>query len=118
VVLDITYGYQVKQDGDRLVDLIHETVAAFVQSLIPGRYLVDFFPWRELLSSSNLHLSEFIGFDSVERLPSWMPGMGFKNDAIRFRNATDEINDTPFEHTKEQLVCVAQYYSNYDLPTK
>jgi hypothetical protein len=44
-----------------------------------------------------------------------MPGMGFKNDAIRFRNATDEINDTPFEYTKQQLVCIAQYYSDYGL---
>jgi hypothetical protein len=58
VILDITYGYQVQEQDDYLVYLIQRLVAAFLDNLLPGKHLVDTFPWRALY----LHFLTSISF--------------------------------------------------------
>lgn len=46
-ILDLTYGYQVKEGKDDLVDLMEETMREFGRAAVPGAHWVDAMPWRE-----------------------------------------------------------------------
>ncbi|EAU87092.1 OrdA protein [Coprinopsis cinerea okayama7 len=85
VILRITYGYEVVQDGnDPLVDLIEGANENFNAATLPGAFVVDFFP-------------------SLLNLPEWLPGMGFKETARKWRKDTDAMVEVPFNMTKKQV---------------
>lgn len=49
VILKITYGYTTEaRRRDPLVDLAQETMHVFADSTVPGKWLVDVVPVREL----------------------------------------------------------------------
>jgi hypothetical protein len=49
IILDITYGYQVKPDYDEFVEMIERALRDFSQEAKPGKHMVDIFPWRKWL---------------------------------------------------------------------
>ena len=46
VILRIAYGYQVSQENDPLINLVHKAVATFSKAAAPGAFLVDSIPIR------------------------------------------------------------------------
>ena len=46
VILRIVYGYQVNQENDPLINLVHKAVATFSKAAAPGAFLVDSIPIR------------------------------------------------------------------------
>ncbi len=46
-ILSITYGYEVEEDGDALVELVDRAMAEFSELTVPGAFLVDQMPFRE-----------------------------------------------------------------------
>ena len=42
--LQFTYGYQAKGDNDEMIQLVETVANNFVDSTLPGAYLVDLFP--------------------------------------------------------------------------
>ncbi|KAF2759428.1 cytochrome P450 [Pseudovirgaria hyperparasitica] len=85
VILRITYGYTPKHDGkDPLVDMAVKTMHEFADSTVPGKYLVDVFP--------------FLRF-----LPDWAPGAGFKGTARSMAKQLQETTERPYEFVKEQM---------------
>ena len=77
---------------DELVQLAERSVNATNEGGNPGSMLVDFFPVCTSLFFVFAFCSARTGADgetrtSVKKLPTWMPGAGFKRDA--FRNEVD-----------------------------
>jgi hypothetical protein len=48
VILRIVYGYDVKEGEDEFVDLIERVNADLNEAASPGRFMVDFIPYRKL----------------------------------------------------------------------
>jgi tRNA G10 N-methylase Trm11 len=45
IIMKVTYGYELEEDGDPLHKLVQETMDAFDDVTRPGVYLVDAFAW-------------------------------------------------------------------------
>ncbi|KAK6974645.1 cytochrome P450 [Favolaschia claudopus] len=79
VVLKVTYGYVVKEDGnDSLVDLADKALLEFSEITRPGAFL-------------------------VRHIPSWFPGAGFKRRAERYRKSIEEMAQIPLEYVQSQM---------------
>lgn len=50
VILKITYGYTTKREGDPLVALANESMMDFKSATVPGKWIVDVFPFRESMT--------------------------------------------------------------------
>jgi hypothetical protein len=85
IILKITYGYDVQENADPLVDLIEGANENFNKATVPGAFVVDFFP-------------------SLRNLPGWLPGSGFLETAARWKKDTDAMVEVPLEFTKSQMV--------------
>lgn len=46
IILDLTYGYQIKEDRDTLIELVEDVMGEFGRHFTPGAHLVDTFTWR------------------------------------------------------------------------
>ncbi|KAK0432338.1 cytochrome P450 [Armillaria borealis] len=84
--LRIAYGYdsEVKEDRDKLLQLVERTMADFSKLSAPGTFLVDQLP--------------FLRF-----LPEWLPGMGFKRLAREWKKDLDDLVNIPFNFVKGQV---------------
>jgi hypothetical protein len=108
LILDLTYGYKIKEEGsDPLVDLadkvnvpsniffrVNLTLPLVLQALIEfsiitttGAFLVDLLPW-------------------LKYVPSWLPGAGFKRLATQYTTTCDDLASVPFTWVQDQMVCV------------
>ncbi|TBU39014.1 cytochrome P450 [Dichomitus squalens] len=85
MVLDIAYGYRVTGLGDELVETAERTTVETVIAGSPGSMLVDFFP-------------------ILKGIPLWMPGSGFKRQALYVRSLVRRTLDTPYEMVKRDLM--------------
>ncbi|KAG6332883.1 hypothetical protein ID866_6208 [Astraeus odoratus] len=85
VILRITYGYEVKNEQDPLVDLAERTMHAISTTTIPNAFLVDTLPL-------------------LKYAPSWLPGAGFKTKAREWNATLQEFVNRPYMFVKEQLV--------------
>ncbi|KAG7442296.1 cytochrome P450 [Guyanagaster necrorhizus] len=83
-ILNITYGYEVGEDGDALVELVDRTMAEFSQVTVPGAFLVDQIP--------------FLRF-----LPEWLPGMAFKSKARQWATDLDDMVNVPYRFTEREV---------------
>ncbi|KAK0201382.1 cytochrome P450 [Desarmillaria ectypa] len=83
-ILSITYGYEVEEDGDALVELVDRAMAEFSKVTVPGAFLVDQIP--------------FLRF-----LPEWFPGMGFKTEARKWARDLDDMVNVPYKFTERQV---------------
>ncbi|KZS89228.1 cytochrome P450 [Sistotremastrum niveocremeum HHB9708] len=84
VILDITYGYQVKGDRDELVVMADKNVREFGEAIAVGDFLVDTIP-------------------ILKYLPDWFPLAGFKRQAAIWRANLLETVERPYIDVKEQL---------------
>ena len=72
---------------DPFVDLIEGANENFNKASVPGAFVVDFFP-------------------SMKNWPEWLPGMGFIEQARKWRKDTDSMVEVPFDWTKKDIVSV------------
>jgi len=110
VILKITYGYDVKDSNDPLVDIAEAAVGGLSQASVPGAWLVDIFPVRE--SESQLMANSLLTRTTpqVRYVPSWMPGATFKVKAAQWRDAHLQLLNVPFNMVKEQMVSTSWIY--------
>ncbi|KAJ7113109.1 cytochrome P450 [Mycena epipterygia] len=78
VILRVTYGYQTAPQNDKFLVLAEEAIAAFAETFQSGPWAVDVFPW-------------------LRHLPSWVPGMKFKQTAAAWHKISMEFAEGPFE---------------------
>nr|AEB40221.1 cytochrome P450 monooxygenase [Antrodia cinnamomea] len=84
VSMNITYGLQVESERDRYVTLIDGAAASLSDPAMFGVHMVDSIP-------------------SLELIPTWMPGAGFKRQALEWAKISLAVLNEPFEHVKRQL---------------
>ncbi|KAF8067015.1 cytochrome P450 [Lyophyllum atratum] len=84
IIMQLTYGYEVQDGEDSFVTLIEGANDNFSAATVPGAFPVDFFP-------------------SLQKLPEWLPGMGFMETARKWARATEDMIEIPFKYTKKQM---------------
>ena len=83
--MDIVYGIEIQESGDRYITIAEEVVDAGNEVAIPGAFLVDLFP-------------------ILAYVPSWFPGTGFQKKAAQWRGLGATLVEKPFRYVQEQLV--------------
>ncbi|EMD33615.1 hypothetical protein CERSUDRAFT_159814 [Gelatoporia subvermispora B] len=84
IILMLSYGYEVQEGQDPLVELAEEGLDQFSQGSTPGAFLVDMLP-------------------ILRYVPAWMPGAEFKRLTRCWRETMDKMCDIPFSFVKEQM---------------
>jgi hypothetical protein len=49
--MNISYGHQIKDDGDEFVTIANTATGYLAKAGIFGTYIVDYLPWRMCISS-------------------------------------------------------------------
>ncbi|KAI0753319.1 CyP450 monooxygenase [Daedaleopsis nitida] len=83
-ILRISYGVNVEDEDDVYVKANEDALAVFNEALVPGRFLVETLPW-------------------LSRVPSWLPGAGFKRLSAGWQKLVVLMRDMPFEHTLKAM---------------
>ncbi|KAI0767233.1 cytochrome P450 [Fomes fomentarius] len=84
MVMRIAYGIEVEEEEDEYVKAVEDGVATFNKAFVPGAFLVETFP-------------------SLQYVPSWSPGGGFKGVAAAWQKIAHKMRDVPFERTLEAM---------------
>ncbi|KAH6917900.1 cytochrome P450 98A3 [Coprinopsis sp. MPI-PUGE-AT-0042] len=72
VIIRISYGFEDAEYNQNLVKQAETLVSGFSESMVPGRYLINYFPM-------------------LKHLPSWLPGAGFKRHFKFLSEISDEV---------------------------
>ncbi|KAF7346449.1 O-methylsterigmatocystin oxidoreductase [Mycena sanguinolenta] len=83
ITMEMVYGYD-KPLPDRLVYLPQEAVRRFSESVLPGAFAVNTFPF-------------------LRHVPAWFPGAGFHTFARDTRRLLNEMKDEPFQYVKQNM---------------
>jgi len=65
--------------------------------------LLATFPFGKL-PCTFMPCAECLNIRIVEYLPSWFPGLGFKEHAAACRKLAKDVQEQPFEYTKSEVV--------------
>ncbi|CCL99497.1 uncharacterized protein FIBRA_01515 [Fibroporia radiculosa] len=84
IILTMTYGYQIKGEKDPLIEIVDRAMARFTMFVLPGSFLVDFFP-------------------ILEHVPSWAPGTGWKQRALDARKDMDAMFDVSYNIVEKEI---------------
>ncbi|RGP80072.1 o-methylsterigmatocystin oxidoreductase [Fusarium longipes] len=85
IILRIIYGYNIEPHKiDPLVSLIETMMTNFSNAFVPLSWAVDIIP-------------------SLNNLPDWFPGTGFKKTAREWRRVTDQALDIPYDFVMNQM---------------
>jgi hypothetical protein len=102
VILDISHGYEVKDEDDQFVRLAETTVAELMRAAVPGAFLVDFIPSRRIVPLVNPIVPKLDVL--VNYLPEWIPGTGFKKIAAAMIKSRERLLSEPYNFTVQELV--------------
>ncbi|KAL4064159.1 cytochrome P450 [Scleroderma yunnanense] len=83
IILRVSYGYEVKDDHDPLVDLAEKALVAIAVGSSPS-FLVNIIPL-------------------LKYVPSWLPGAEFKSQAREWSFIMQDMVNKPYQFVKEQL---------------
>lgn len=95
LTLSVVYGYQVISNNDPYLGLAEECVDILANEIASGGGIwpVDIFP-------------------SLQHLPTWFPGAGFKLKAARWKAKMEEWVDQPYEFLKNGMVSDATFLTS------
>ncbi|KAJ7479154.1 cytochrome P450 [Mycena latifolia] len=84
IIMSVAYGIDVLPVADPYVALAHEAVRTLSDAGVPGKYLVDSFPF-------------------LKHVPACLPGAAFKRRAREWAKLARAIADVPLAETKRQM---------------
>ncbi|KAI9067667.1 cytochrome P450 [Trametes sanguinea] len=84
IIIMMTYGYEVEGDDDPLIKTVDQVLEEYAQSVAPGAFLADTFPF-------------------LRYVPSWFPGAQWKRKVAEQRKHLAHMNDIPFEWAKKRI---------------
>ncbi|CAE6455107.1 unnamed protein product [Rhizoctonia solani] len=84
LLLSVVYGYEVTTSDDRLVEVVETAVSGFSQAAMISNYYVNVIPW-------------------LQHVPEWFPGAEWKRKVNVWRRQTEDMLNTPFEWTRNQM---------------
>ena len=84
-IMRTAYGFDDIRQNESLIHNAEELILELSEAVIPGRYLVDYFP-------------------ILRYVPSWFPGAGFKNKFRDMAHLNAKMRFPPFEEAKRDMV--------------
>ena len=87
-ILMLTYGYEVQEGDDPLVNLVDRATEQFSDATVPGAFLVDVFPL-------------------LRYVPEWFPGAGFQKKAKEWAATTKSVVEIPYAFAEKGVVIVS-----------
>ncbi|KAF8154735.1 cytochrome P450 [Crassisporium funariophilum] len=86
LTLSVVYGYEAVSNDDEFLELAEECVNLLSNRIASGGGIwpVDIFP-------------------SLQHMPLWMPGSGFKKNAMIWKKKMEEFVDRPYEFVKNSM---------------
>lgn len=85
IILKLSYGYEILEDEDPLVELVDRAMKQLSEVTTPGAFIVDVFPL-------------------LQYLPAWLPGTGFRKLAREWKHTLQQMADVPHQFVKRQMV--------------
>ncbi|KAF8191472.1 cytochrome P450 [Mycena galopus ATCC 62051] len=84
IVMSIAYGIDVLPANDPYVEWSDAAVEGLVTAIVPGRFLVDSFPF-------------------LKYVPAWFPGAGFQRKAQNWRRLARGMLEKPFAEATQKI---------------
>ncbi|ETW81852.1 cytochrome P450 monooxygenase 12 [Heterobasidion irregulare TC 32-1] len=84
LVMKISYGHQIEEEGDMYVGLADQVLGSLSRAGLYGTYLVDYIPL-------------------LRYVPAWMPGAGFQKQAREWRKNSLAMINKPYEMVKQKM---------------
>ena len=81
----MTYGIKAKEENDKYIEAIDAALKASVDSMTPGRYLVEILPF-------------------LKYIPTWVPGAYTQRLFVEWRTANVRAVESLFEYVVAQPV--------------
>ena len=78
-IMRITYGINVKEEGDEYIAMLETAMEDFVDAMSPGKYLVEFLPF-------------------LKYVPTWVPGAHVQRLFVKWREDNARAVDTPYDY--------------------
>lgn len=100
--MTVVYGYEMAPRNDLFASIADRASEMLTNSFFPGAALVNAFPACECappVSIAPLQVPH-----TVQYLPEWCPGAGFKKYARQCRKLTRELRDQPYAFVQKQMV--------------
>ena len=85
-ILKITYGINIEDEDNKLIDKVNTALDGITQVMVPGRFAVDYIPL-------------------LEHVPAWFPGAGFHAEFERLRNQLGHFKRLLFTSRSTETVC-------------
>jgi hypothetical protein len=85
IILAAAYGIDVQRSNDPYVEIADRAIRAFSIGARPGAYLVDAVPF-------------------LKYVPSFLPGAGFKRNAMKWRKDVKAMPEVTMDHVKRSMV--------------
>lgn len=92
--MKMTYGYEVQEGLDPMIELVEMAVQQFSVSTAPGAFLVDVFP-------------------ALRYVPSWFPGGKWKRIVSSWQKTLLDMVDIPYHFVTERMVRSFIYASEH-----
>lgn len=90
--MNVSYGINVADEDDQFVRAAENAVQAASEGLVPGKFLVEFFPF-------------------LRHIPAWLPGASSQRLFAKWQAAGEELKNVPFEYVKRSMVSTTYEYA-------
>ncbi|KAF9469732.1 cytochrome P450 [Collybia nuda] len=84
IIMSCVYGHDISRTNDYYVSLSEAAVEKLSETFFPGAVAVNAIP-------------------SLQYIPSWFPGAGFKRFATKTKDLTDKLQNMPYNHVRENM---------------
>ena len=93
LTLFVVYGHEVKSNDDKFLSMAEKCVWVLSNRIASsgGIWPVDIFPF-------------------LKYIPAWLPGMGFKRNAKKWKAQMEEFVDKPYELVRDNIVRVTRLF--------
>ena len=83
--MNTVYGIDVTEKNDKYVAIAEKGASIFSEITVPGRFLVELFPW-------------------LAHLPAWFPGARFKQIAREWKKDILAVRNVAFDAVMDDMV--------------
>ncbi|KAJ3561807.1 hypothetical protein NP233_g9969 [Leucocoprinus birnbaumii] len=85
IIMSVAYGYQVKSNDDKFVNILEETLRLAGVLNTPGKFWVEFLP-------------------ILRYVPAWLPGAGFRKLARSLGQTMGRLENVPYKWATSQVL--------------
>jgi hypothetical protein len=101
MIMKVVYGLEIESYESEYISLPERVLEILSEVTTPGRFFVDFLPFREWESHMTKPVSDL---PIVRYIPSWFPGAGFQRLALESQETHRRALDNPINAVQSQMV--------------